>query len=218
MATALILGSTGLTGSFVLQKILTDDDFTEVIVLVRKPLGIKHPKLTELVTDFKSLPELRADVVFSCLGTTKKKTPDVVAYRFIEVGIPVSVAKTTKGLQQFHYISAIGVGPKSVNTYTKNKWDAETELNNLNIPSVYHYRPSLIFGDRKEKRLAEDLSNAVFSLINPFFVGGLRKYRRIHAETIAEAMIRTSKKPQLGNHLIESDKIQEIVETIKNTF
>jgi uncharacterized protein YbjT (DUF2867 family) len=210
MATALILGSTGLTGSYVLQKTLADDYFTEVIILVRKPLDIKHPKLKELVTDFKSLPELHADVLFSCLGTTKKKTPDAEAYRFIEVGIPVAVAKSTKGLQQFHYISAIGVGQKSVNSYTKNKWDAETELNQIGIPSVYHYRPSLIFGDRKEKRLAEDISNAVFSLINPLFLGGLRKYRRIHAETIAEAMIRTSKNPQPGNHIIESDKIQEI--------
>jgi uncharacterized protein YbjT (DUF2867 family) len=212
MAVALILGSTGLTGKYVLQKTLADDFFTEVIVFVRRPLELTHPKLKVILTDFSSIPTLQADVVFSCLGTTKKKTPDAETYRFIEVGIPVEVAKNTIGLQQFHYISAIGVGPNAINSYTRNKWEAETQLNALGLPSIYHYRPSLIFGDRNEKRLAEDLSNAVFSWIEPLFIGSLRKYKRIHAETIAEAMIRTSKAPKLGNHVLESDQIQKLGE------
>jgi uncharacterized protein YbjT (DUF2867 family) len=210
MAVALILGSTGLTGKYVLQKTLADDFFTEVIVLVRRPLELTHPKLKVMLTDFSSIPPLRADVVFSCLGTTKKKTPDTKMYRFIEVGIPVEVAKNTIGLQQFHYISAIGVGPNAINSYTRNKWEAETQISALGIPSVYHYRPSLIFGDRDEKRLAEDISNVVFRWIEPLFAGGLRKYKRIRAETIAKAMIRNSKAPKPGNHVLESDQIQEL--------
>ncbi len=210
MAIALILGSTGLTGAYVLEKALADNFFTEVIALVRKPLDFQHSKLKVIVTDFSTFPSLSADIVFSCLGTTQKKTPNPEVYRFIEVGIPVEIAQSVKGLQQFHYISAIGVSANGVNAYIKNKWAAETQLNNIGIPAVYHYRPSLIYGNRKEKRLAEDISNAIFSMIGALFIGKLRKYRRIHAETIAEAMIRTSKKPSLGNHVLESDLIQEV--------
>lgn len=211
MAKALILGSTGLTGRLVLEKVLADNYFTEVTVWVRKDPGLTHPKLKVVLTDFKDLPETSAEVVFSCLGTTRKKTPDPEAYRFIEVAIPVNTAKSLRnnGLRQFHYISSIGTGAGSRGAYLRNKWAAESGLSALDIPALYLYRPSLIFGDRKETRFAEDISNGLFRLLNPLLTGKLKKYRRISARTIAQAMVRNAKNPAPGTHVIESDKIRE---------
>jgi len=211
MAKALILGSTGLTGRLVLKKILADDHFTEVTIWVRKNPGLTDPKLKVIVTDFKELPESAADVVFSCLGTTRKKTPDPEVYRFIEVSIPVNTAKSLlpESLQQFHYISSLGTSAGSRGSYLQNKWAAESGLTALNIPALYLYRPSLIFGGRKEPRLAEDIFNTLMILLNPLLTGKLKKYRRISAETIAEAMVRNAKNPVPGTHITESDRIQE---------
>lgn len=211
MAKALVLGSTGLVGGLLLQKILADDYFGEVTVWVRKDPGLTHPKLKVVVTDFKDLPETGADVVFSCLGTTRKKTPDAALYHFIEVTIPVNTAKLllNKGLQQFHYISSLGTAVTSRGAYLQNKWAAESGLNALGIPALYLYRPSLIFGERKESRLLEDTFNALFSLFTPLLTGKLKKYRRISAETIAEALVRNAKSAVPGMHILESDKIQE---------
>lgn len=209
MNKALVLGSTGLVGGILLEKLLNDDYFNEVTVWVRKPSSIKHPKLKEVVTDFITLPNTDANVVFSCLGTTQKKTPDPQAYYFIEVEIPVNTAKQTQ-LQQFHYVSSIGASSKASATYLKNKWEAESKLSSLNIPSVYLYRPSLIVGQRNEKRLAEGIFTTLAPLINRLLWGGLKKYRSIKAETIAEAMLKNSKNPQKGNFVVESDKIEEI--------
>ncbi|MCD8538478.1 MAG: NAD(P)H-binding protein [Leadbetterella sp.] len=205
---ALILGSTGLVGSHVLQKTLADDAFQEVTVWVRRNPGFTHPKLKVVVTGFQDLPDAEADVVFSCLGTTRKKTPDHNLYHFIEVTLPVSTAGLLqkKGLQQFHYISSIGTTRNSRGAYLKNKWAAESGLEALGIPSLYLYRPSLIFGERKETRFLEDISNSLFSLIHPFLS---KKYRRIAAETIAEAMIRNAKSALPGTHILESDRIRE---------
>lgn len=211
MAKALILGSTGLTGRLVLEKVLADDHFTEVTVWVRRDTGLSHPKLKVVLTDFKDLPETSAEIVFSCLGTTLKKTPDPSAYRFIEVSVPVNTAKSLLdgGLRQFHYISSIGTTARSRGSYLQNKWAAESGLSALDIPTLYIYRPSLIFGERKEARFAEDISNSLFRLLNPLLRGKLRKYRRISANTIAEAMIRNARNPLSGTHIIESDRIQE---------
>lgn len=211
MAKALILGSTGLVGGLLLKKILADDYFEEVILWVRKKPEITHPKLKVVVTDFKDLPETGAEVVFSCLGTTLKKTPDPALYRFIEVTIPVTTAKLLleKGLQQFHYISSLGTAVNSRGAYLQNKWAAESGLYALGIPALYLYRPSLIFGERKEARLLEGISNALLTLLSPLLVGKLKKYRRISAETIAEAMVRNAKNAMPGMHILESDKIQE---------
>lgn len=211
MAKALILGSTGLTGRLVLEKILADDHFPEVTIWVRKNPGFVHPKLKVVITDFKELPESTADVVFSCLGTTRKKTPDPEVYRFIEVSIPVNTAKSLLPgrLQQFHYISSLGTFAGSRSSYLQNKWAAESGLNALNIPALYLYRPSLIYGRRKETRVAEDISNTLMILLTPLLRGKLKKYRRISAETIAEAMVRNAKRPVPGTHIVESDSIQE---------
>jgi uncharacterized protein YbjT (DUF2867 family) len=48
----LILGASGLTGSFVLKLALEDPRISEVFIWVRKPLGISHPKLNESVVNF----------------------------------------------------------------------------------------------------------------------------------------------------------------------
>ena len=52
--TPLILGSTGLVGSSLLNKLLHHPSYSTVITVVRKPQQINHPKLVEIVTDFNS--------------------------------------------------------------------------------------------------------------------------------------------------------------------
>lgn len=210
MATALILGSTGLTGSLLLEKLLTDNYFTEITAVGRKPLDISNAKLKVVVTDFKDIAKLgvKADIVFSCLGTTKSKTPNPEQYRFIEVGIPLEMAKHTEGIQQFHYISSIGTSEGSKAVYLQNKWDAEIGLRNQNINSLYLYRPSLIFGERKETRILEGISGVLMGVFSVFLVGKLKKYRKIKAATIAQAMINVAKSPSLGTHVLESDEIE----------
>lgn len=212
MAKAIILGSTGLVGSYALEHLLNDNYFSEVTALVRRPLAIKHEKLSVIITDFKEIPNLEGEIIFSCLGTTKKKTPDAEVYRNIEIGIPVAVAQKLKnrGLKQFHYISAMGVGPKSFGSYSQNKWEAETRLSALSLPALFIYRPSLIYGPREDKRWLEDVSNGILSVFDPLFIGKLKKIKRIHAETIARAMIRNAKANQSGIQIFDSDIIQDL--------
>jgi uncharacterized protein YbjT (DUF2867 family) len=71
---ARLIGSTGLTGSFLVQKLLADSQITRVISVSRRSLKIAHPKLTEvLVYDVAELPAIgsnvRGELYFCCLGT-----------------------------------------------------------------------------------------------------------------------------------------------------
>lgn len=74
---ALIAGSTGLVGGFLLDRLLAEKLYHDVRALVRRPLELQHPKLTTVVADFDRLDEatetFRVDDVFCCLGTTIKK-------------------------------------------------------------------------------------------------------------------------------------------------
>ncbi len=192
---ALVLGSSGLIGSLLLEKLFNHPDYSTIVTIVRKPQEINHPKLIEIVTDFNSeinLDEIQQiDSIFSCLGTTRKKTPDLDAYHKIEVDIPNQFAKlgNQKGLTRFHYISAVGANANSSNFYLKMKGEAEETLQKNTIKQLFLYRPSLLIGNRAEYRLAENISAKVFPLINIFLRGNISKYKSIEAEKVAQSLI-----------------------------
>ena len=213
--TAIIIGATGLTGSILLQKLLLDDSYAGIKLFSRRSTGITNTKITEFIgnivqlEDFKS--DFTADEVFCCVGTTKSKTKDKDAYRDIDFGIPTKAAKLSKEnkIPFFAVISAIGADENSSVFYNKTKGEMEYAVINLKIERTYILRPSLIKGNRKESRFGENIANVLFSVLNLFLVGGLKKYQSINAATIADALW---KLPKLNNQntIIESDEIKDI--------
>lgn len=219
MKTALILGSTGLVGSVILNELLNDSSYTKVITLVRKPQPIQHSKLIEIVTDFNSVPDFsqinHIDSIFSCLGTTRKQTPDLIAYRKIEIEIPLIYAEIgkTKGLQNFHYVSAIGANKNASNFYLNMKGEAEYLLQKANIPSLYIYQPSLLIGERKEYRFAEKVGTKIFPIIDLFLMGTLSKYKAMKVDNLAKAMIKIDSKDEINS--VSVYQYDEIMQNLK---
>ncbi|HXL72179.1 MAG TPA: SDR family oxidoreductase, partial [bacterium] len=76
---AIVAGATGLIGGFCLQGLLKNSQYSQVLVLVRKSLEMKHSKLKQLVVDFDHLEkfskQLKTNDVYCCLGTSRKKSP-----------------------------------------------------------------------------------------------------------------------------------------------
>lgn len=85
----------------------------------------------------------------------------------------------------------------------------EQAVLNCGLKSCYIMRPSLIKGNREDKRLGEIIASGVMLLANFFFVGKWRKYRAIEAKTIALAMLNVAKNGYSEN-IIESDKIERL--------
>ncbi|HIN02313.1 MAG TPA: NAD-dependent epimerase/dehydratase family protein, partial [Candidatus Marinimicrobia bacterium] len=50
----LVIGSTGLVGSYLVQELLNSPNFDSVITPVRKPFFESHPKLKEIIFNFKN--------------------------------------------------------------------------------------------------------------------------------------------------------------------
>jgi uncharacterized protein YbjT (DUF2867 family) len=206
---AMIAGSSGLTGGFLLKMLLEAPEYREVIAYVRKPTRIQHPKLREVVMDWEKLDApVPADDVFCCLGTTIKKAGSQEAFRRVDYEYPLHLAELQLegGSQQFLLVSAIGADASSSIFYSRVKGELEDALKKLGYKSLHIFQPSFIAGPRKEKRVGERIGLAIFSFISPLFIGPLKKYAPIPAEHIARALYRSAQKNIVGCTIYDSAK------------
>ena len=213
--TAIILGSTGLTGSLLLNKLLSDDAYASIKLFSRRASGITSPRIKEYVGDMLQLErfkdDFKADEVFVCIGTTSAKTKDRTVYHAIDFGIPVAASRLARknNIPTLLVISSLGASSRSKIFYSRTKGEMEQAVLNQNIPHTYILRPSLILGQRNEKRFGESLGVVVFKLVNVFLIGRLKKYRSIEADCIADAMITLAESlPDL--QIVPSDLIQKL--------
>ncbi|THD69678.1 NAD-dependent epimerase/dehydratase family protein [Robertkochia marina] len=192
---AIILGATGLTGGHVLKLLLDNAAYETVIVFGRTSVGFKHPKLQEHLTDLFTLQEehahFHADEVYCCIGTTKAKTPDKETYKKIDYGIPLTAAQLCErnDIENLVVISALGANPESGIFYNRLKGEMEQAVQQAHSGNTFIVQPALISGDREENRTGEWLFKQLFKGLNYLLVGPLKKYRSIHPEQIAKAMI-----------------------------
>ena len=215
--TAIIIGSTGLTGYHLLRKLISSDVYDKVICFVRNTSKLSHPKLTQYIVDFDK-PESYQDLIegndmFCCLGTTIKHAGSQEAFEKVDLHYPLQFAKAAviKGVKQFSIISSIGANPQSNNFYLRTKGKCEEGLRTLSFQSTSIFRPSLLIGNRKEFRLGEKIGEFIMRGLSIFLIGKLRKYRPVKSKDVADAMFQIAQKNTVGFHVYESNEITEII-------
>lgn len=217
--TAIILGASGLTGGLLLEKLIVDDRYESIKLFSRSSIKGLPNKVKQYIGNLLELEQFKndftGDEVYCCIGTTAKKTPDKSLYRDIDYGIPVAAAKLAKanGINTFLVISAMGANKKSRVFYNRTKGEMEQEVLNQAIPRTSILRPSLIGGERNEQRLLEKIGLIVFKVIQPLFIGSLKKYRIINADSIAQAMLNLANTTSNTDVIITSNDIEQLAKT-----
>lgn len=212
---AIIAGATGLVGSKLLELLLEDEAYVEVMVISRKPVSHNHPKFRNIVVDFDNLDETKndliADDVFCCLGTTMKKAGSKEAFRKVDFQYPLELAKLTKanGAKKYLLISALGADENSSVFYNKVKGEVERAISELEFESFHIFRPALLIGPREEQRTGEDIFKAIFKVVNYLLIGPLKKYRSIHRDKVARAMNQLAHSDSQGRQIHESLELQK---------
>lgn len=209
MKTALIVGATGLVGKQLLQLLLSDPYYGTVKAITRKPLGIQHPKLENIVVDFDKLAEqtLKADDVFCCLGTTIRIAKTKEAFRKVDYDYPLTLARVTKsqGATQYLLVSALGADKNSGIFYNKVKGEVEEALGHISFRCTHIFRPSLLLGDRTEQRAGEGAATVFFRLFG-FLIPS--NYKAIDSGKVARAMLAFAKTNDSGFFFHESRELQ----------
>lgn len=206
---ALLLGATGLIGSFLLQRLLESDRYARVAVWARRDIGKTHAKLKSEIVDFDRLHErhVEAEDVFCCLGSTIKQAGSQAAFRRVDYDFPVAlaIAAAGGGARRLLVVSALGANPDSRVFYNRVKGEMEIAVRAAGVPTTIFFRPSLLTGPRAEVRRGERIGEAIGSLLGPL----LGKYRPIAADTVAAAMLRSALADRHSG-VIESGEIRKI--------
>ena len=211
---AVIAGASGLIGSKLLNILLHEPYYDEVLILVRRELPVHHKKLVQLVINFDNLDDhvgaITGHSIFCCLGSTIKKTPDLTEYCKIDHDYPLRLAQLAKhnGVEQYHLVSSIGADSTSSGFYRRMKGEVEEAIEKVGMKCLHIYQPSFLDGARNEPRPRERFFLGLMKLIDPLLTGSLKKYRSIPAGVVARAMFNESIKKQEGVFVHASDQIK----------
>lgn len=213
MKTALVVGATGAVGKALVYQLIEDKNYARIVVLSRKPLTIKHHKLTVVMVNFDNLAdyakEMLADDVYCCLGTTIKVAGSKEVFYKIDHDYVVDVAKICKqnGAHQFVLVTAMGADANSAIFYNKVKGEVEQHVSALNYDTFITVRPSLLLTNRTEFRMGEWVAQLLMKYTRFLYVGPLKRVKAIPVETVAKAMRHFANKGLKGNHVYTNDTL-----------
>jgi uncharacterized protein YbjT (DUF2867 family) len=206
---ATLIGSTGLTGSFLVRQLLADSAITEVISISRKSLDLSNAKLIEvLVADLAELPsiesKIRGDIFFCCLGTTIKAAGSKENFEKVDHDAIVEFARIAKAhdARSFTLVSAMGANASSRVFYSQVKGRTENDVMALGLRSLVIFRPGLLVGPRHEFRLGESIATKTLVPVSRLFPSRMRKSLITEAETLATRMLADGKAAPAGVHVI----------------
>ncbi len=207
---AIVIGATGATGKDLVNVLLEDAFYSEVVIFVRRLSGRSHSKLKELLIDFDNPGEvaefIQGDVLFSCLGTTLKTAGSKDKQWHIDYEIPLQFAEIARrnAVSQMVLLSAYGASATSKVFYSRLKGKLEDSISKLAFPGFIIFRPGLL--ERKgTDRVGERVSAALLHFINR--LGLLRKFRPMPTIILAEKLAKAPKVFSQGKHVIELNKI-----------
>ncbi len=151
---AIITGVTGMVGEGVLHEALNDTNVESVLVINRRPCGISHPKLTEIIhSDFHNFGSIESNLrnynaCFFCLGVSSvgMKEPEYTKKTY---DLTMHVATTLVRLNPdmtFCYVSGAGTdsSEKGSSMWARVKGKTENALMKLPFKKVYMFRPGFI--------------------------------------------------------------------------
>lgn len=208
MSQVLITGATGLVGGHLLRMLLNAPGVKSVAAPTRRPLadisGVFNPHDPQL-TDALAQVVDPIDIVFCCLGTTRREAGSKEAFVHADYTLVIDTALVGKklGAQHMLVVSAMGANAHSPFFYNRVKGEMEEALIAQQWPRLTIARPSMLIGEREKKRAGETLFVPLFNLLP----GNLKS---IEARDVASALLAEALSPtQEGVQILSSSQLRE---------
>jgi len=150
----ILFGATGMIGSGALTEALADPRVKQVLTVGRRPTGVSHAKLDELIlTDFFDYTGVEDrltgfDACLFCLGATAAGKSEA-EYRRLTYDLTLAAAETLVRLNPnmtFCFVSGLGTDSteQGRQMWARVKGATENALQRLPFRAVYLFRPAYI--------------------------------------------------------------------------
>ena len=209
---AVLIGATGAVGKDLLQALLEDARYTEVVAFARRALGVQHEKLREHMIDFDAPATwqelVKGDILFSTLGTSLKQAGSKEAQRHIDYDYQLAFAKAARanGVKSLVLLSSIGADSKSSIFYLRLKGELDDAVRDLGFDSLSIVRPpSLIRA--KSKRFGETASVKFLQAANA--IGLAKRLAPMETAVVARSMAALGADSASGTRIIEGQDVRD---------
>jgi len=210
---AIVTGATGMVGEGVLLECLNNAEVEQVLVINRKPGGVSHPKLREIIhKDFFNLAPIESQLngynaCFFCLGISSVGISKE-EYKHITYDLTTNFGQVLAKLNPemtFCYLTGAGTDSTEQTgmAWARVKGATENALIRL-FKNSYMFRPAMMKATAGQKNVKSYYK--YFAWIYPFG----RKFFPAHfctLEEVGKAMINTVRKGY-PKHVLE---VQDIV-------
>jgi len=207
---AIVVGATGLVGQHLVAQLLSRYDFDIIRIFARRSTGLVHPSLEEHIIDFDQPDTWRhlveGEVLFSALGTTLNKAKTRENQYLVDYTYQYEFAKAAaeNGVPIYVLVSSLGANARSSIFYSRMKGELENAVSGLKFNKLIIFRPSILDGERDEKRKGEKAGLVFVRFITRF---AMKNYQPTPADWLAASMIRFSLDETEGIRVIEGEKI-----------
>jgi uncharacterized protein YbjT (DUF2867 family) len=193
---AIVTGATGMVGEGVLHECLRSEKVEKVLVVGRKPCGVSHPKMTEvIVKDFFDLSALENDLkgwnaCFFCLGVSSVGVPED-EYKRLTYDLTLHFAETLakeNADMTFCYVSGSGTDSteKGRLNWARVKGKTENDLMKLFPERAFAFRIGFLKPEKHFKNTLKPYK--YFGWLYPLIRGVSDKYASTLSE-VGRAMI-----------------------------
>lgn len=192
---AIVIGATGLVGQCLIEQLNSLAECEKITVIVRRQIAEFNPykKVEQFVLeDFLLLNDQDVNGyshAFSCLGSTIKKAGSKEAFYNIDFEINAHFADLFETTDtHLILVSAMGANASSPIFYNRVKGELEAYIQKLDLYRFSIIRPSLLLGERNEKRFMEDATQKLYAKFS-HLVPNSFKYKSVTATQVAHTMV-----------------------------
>ena len=212
----IVFGATGMVGSGVLIECLEDPRVRSVLVVGRRPCGVAHPRLRELMrSDFFDYSDAKADLkghdaCFFCLGVSSAGMREAAYYR-LTYELTLSAAGALAELNPeltFCYVSGEGPDSTERGRFIWARVKGKTENHLLRMPfKAYMFRPGYI-QPLKGVRSKTKLYQAFYNVLGPIYplLKRLLPNHVTTTENVGRAMVQVAASG-CSKHVLENSDI-----------
>ncbi|MEI7663589.1 MAG: NAD-dependent epimerase/dehydratase family protein [Bacteroidota bacterium] len=214
----IITGATGMVGEGVLHECLQHPGVESILVISRKPCGISHPRLTEIIhADFFDLKPVESrlsgyDGCLFCLGVSSvgMKEP---GYTRVTYDLTMNFARTVGRLNSdmtFCYVSGAGTDTteKGKMMWARVKGKTENDLQKLPFRAAYSFRPPFMLPTKGLKNVLPYYKYAawLYPLARPLFPGYFITLRELGLAMISSLLYGSNRAVLEAGDIVELAK------------